>query len=198
MKLLLIFSCQGADLWSLPPEAWPRMGDPAPEAAAMQDESEEQLGIEAFVLFSQFDDGLRIENSTGAGIDLEFGWHRGEKVVFGFSVGFAGWGTDNDQGAIDDRVTITQYRASFWVDFRFKEVVELGLAGTAGYYRYRRDGEHDTSPFIEFEGSIGFVPSEYFKAGLVVLATHTQSSFNRSHTHLFHNYAVGPFVEVRF
>ena len=77
-------------------------------------------------------------------------------------------------------------------------MLELGVAATLGVYRFRTDGDHDTSPFVEFEGSLGFRPIPQLKIGGLLLATHTQSSFSRSHTHLFHNYSAGLMAEFSF
>ncbi|HEX7898989.1 MAG TPA: hypothetical protein VF950_14595 [Planctomycetota bacterium] len=160
---------------------------------------EEVFGAEAYVLRTSFDEGLKIEDGFGAGADFNFRWRWNEKTRLGFHVGFAAWDSELDiSGVSEDDVNVAMYRVGVGAEFPFGKVVELGLASTLGIYRFHRDGESDASPFVEFEGSLGFRPSPMFKFGGLVMATHTQSSFNRSHTHLFHNYSAGVFVEFSF
>jgi hypothetical protein len=159
---------------------------------------EEVFAVEAFVLRTSFDDGLHLDEGLGAGAEFNFRWQYGGKTRMGFSVGVAGWDTETDiDGLPDQDVDIAQYRAGFGAEFPFSKI-EIGLGVNLGVYRFRADGEGDTSPFLEFEGSLGFRPIPELKIGGLVLATHTQSSFGRSHTHLFHNYSAGLGVEWSF
>jgi hypothetical protein len=191
MTLILALLVQAAADDGLP---LPRLSDleyRAPRATV-----EDFMGVEAFALWTRWDDGIHIDDHWGIGADLEFGWDYG---VFrqAISLGFAGWGSDTDD-LPDAGVDIRQYRLGYALSFRIREVLELGGGITTGVYRFRRRNENDTSPYVEFEGSIGFRPLPMVRLGVLGLATHTQSSFNRSHTHLFHNYSAGPFVEVSF
>jgi len=171
-----------------------RLADPAPARAAR----EEVFGVEAFVLTTSFDDGMHIDDAPGFGFDFNFRWQWNEKTRFGFSLGAAGWDPETDVSGLPDQdVDVVQYRAGVGAEFPFSKV-ELGVGATTGVYRFRTRGDHDTSPFLEFEGSLGFRPVPPFKVGGVVMATHTQSSFSRSHTHLFHNYSAGLMVEFSF
>ncbi len=178
-------------------------GDDGPELpsigeALVQDEAEPEqiIGAEAFAVNTQFDSGLEIDDGGGLGMDLNFRW-RPRKVRFGFSLGYAGWNTENDRDRPPASVRVRQYRAGFGVEFPFR-FVEFGLAFTTGIYRFRSDLDDDSSPFVEFEGTVGFVPHPMLKAGLIGLATHTESSFNHKNTHLYHNYSLGLFAELRF
>lgn len=177
-----------------------RLADPAPqeEKGAVADK-EEIFGVELFVVSTQFDDGARVDDAVGAGADFNFRWKYRGKTRFGFSIGAAVWDSETDfSGLPDQDVDIAQYRLGVGLEFPFSRV-ELGIGATAGVYRFRGEGdESDTSPFLEFEGSLGFRPIPSLKIGGLLLATHTQSSFNRSHTHLFHNYAAGLSVEFSF
>jgi hypothetical protein len=194
MHVALLLLCQAAALDGGP--ELPRIADL--EWQEKKEPVEHLIGVEAFAFHTSFDTGLRIEDHAGVGVDVEFAFDFGTPRVFGFSLGAAGLNTENDDGLLpDDRVTVRQYRAGFWADFSFR-FVEFGGAATVGVYRFAREGENDTSPFIELEGNVGVRPMEQFKAGLLFMATHTQSSFNRTHTHLFHNYSWGLFVEFRF
>lgn len=171
----------------------------AQEAGAVKSGREEIFAVEAFFLRTAFDDGLRIDEGMGGGADINFRWQWNEKTRLGFHVGFAAWDTEtNARGFSEVDVDVAQYRAGVGAEFPFGRVVELGLAVTGGVYRFHRNNENDASPFLEFEGSLGFRPTPSLKIGGLVMATHTQSSFNRSHTHLFHNYSAGLMVEFGF
>jgi hypothetical protein len=159
---------------------------------------EEIFGVEVYVLRTAWDDGIDIEDGVGAGADFNFRWRWNEKTRLGFHVGFAAWDSELDVGGSDEDVNVAQYRAGVGMEFPFGKVVELGIASSIGIYRFHRDGESDASPFVEFEGSLGFRVLPNLKIGGLVMATHTQSSFNRSHTHLFHNYSAGLMVEFSF
>jgi len=154
------------------------------------------VGVEAFALWTRWDDGIHIEDGWGFGIDLEFGWDYG-RFRQDVSLGIAAWNTETND-LPDAGVDVLQYRLGYSIGFEVREFLELGAGITTGVYRYRQRNENDTSPFIEFEGQIGVRPAPMVKVGLLLVATHTQSSFNRSHTHLFHHYSVGPFVEINF
>jgi hypothetical protein len=172
----------------------PSIGD---FAVQEPEEPAQIIGAKAFAVSTQWDSGLRIEDSGGLGLDLNFRW-KPRKVRFGFSLGYAGWNTENDEDRLPaESVRVRQYRAGFGVEFPFR-FVEFGLASTVGVYRFRSDLDDDTSPFFELEGSVGFVPLPSVKAGFLGLASHTESSFNHENTHLYHNYSVGVFAEVRF
>ena len=159
---------------------------------------EEVFGVEAYVLRTAWDEGIKMEDGFGAGADLNFRWQWNEKTRLGFHVGFAAWDSELDVAGLDDDVNVAMYRAGVGMEFPFGKVVELGIASSVGIYRFHRDGESDASPFVEFEGSLGFRVLPKFTVGGVVMATHTQSSFNRSHTHLFHNYSAGLMAEFSF
>lgn len=160
---------------------------------------EEIFAVEAFVLTTSWDEGIHLDDSPGLGVDFNFRWRWNGKTRMGFSVGAVVWDPETDVQSLPDQdVDAVQYRAGFGAEFPFGRFVELGLGLGAGVYRFRTDGEHDTSPYLEFEGSLGFRPVPMLKVGGVVMATHTQSSFSRSHTHLFHNYSAGLMVEFSF
>ena len=191
MSLLLAIGLLAGD----GPVDLPRIGDLAVQEPP--DESPNQLiGVEVFAVSTDFDGGLEIENEWGLGLDLNFRWKPG-KVAFGFSLGYAGWNTENDDNLPSASVDVRQYRVGFGVEFPFR-FVEFGLGSTIGIYRFRSDLDDDSSPYIELEGSVGFVPHPMFRAGIQGLATHTESSFNHENTHLYHNYSLGLFAEVRF
>lgn len=169
------------------------------EAGAARPGREEIFGVEAFVMATSFDEGLHIDDAPGIGLDFNFRWRWNEKTRFGFSVGAAAWDPETDiDGLPDQDVDVAQYRAGVGFEFPFGRVVEFGLGATTGIYRFRTNGDHDTSPFVELEGSLGFRPIPDLKIGGFILGTHTQSSFSRSHTHLFHNYSAGLAVEFSF
>jgi hypothetical protein len=160
---------------------------------------EEIFGVEAFVLTTSWDEGIHVDDAPGFGVDFNFRWRWNEKTRFGFSVGAAFWDPETDVDALPDQdVDVVQYRAGVGAEFPFGKAVEVGVGVTTGVYRFRTRGDHDTSPFVEFEGSLGFRPIPALKIGGLVMATHTQSSFSRSHTHLFHNYSAGLMVELSF
>lgn len=169
------------------------------EAGAARKGREEIFAVQPFYIHTDFDSGLKVEEGDGYGVDLLFRWRWNEKTRFGFTLGAAAVDTENDEDELlnDDDVDVRQYRAGVGAEFPFS-VVELGLSVLGGAYRFRRDGENDTSPFVEFGASLGFRPHPMFKVGGFLSATHTQSSFNRSHTHLFHNYNAGLMVELSF
>ena len=171
----------------------------AQEAGAVPRGREEGFGVQAFYVHSDFDDGLKIEAGDGLGVDLLFRWRWNGKTRFGFTIGAAAIDTENDTDElpIDDDVDVRQFRAGVGAEFPFS-VVELGLSALTGAYRFRRDDENDTSPFLELGASLGFRPHPMLKVGGFLSAAHTQSSFNRSHTHLFHNYNAGLMVELTF
>ncbi len=178
-----------------PGDDFPSITDLA--AQGREEPKEMPLGIEVFALWTQFDTGLKIEDHAGAGIDLELGWDYGPTNL-NLCLGFAGWNTENDEDTlITAGVRVRQYRVGMNTSFTFR-FIELGVGATTGVYRFSRENENDTSPFLEFEGSIGVRPMPELKLGILGMATHTQSSFNRSHTHLFHNYSAGGFVEFQF
>jgi hypothetical protein len=180
-----------------PPDDLPSIADLEWQARPEERREEMPLGIEVFALRTQFDDGLKIENHAGAGFDLELGWDYG-KTRLNLCLGFAAWRTENDDSVIaKDNVRVLQYRLGAITSFTFR-FIELGVGATAGVYRFSRDNENDTSPFLEFEGSIGARLMPELKIGILGLATHTESSFNRTHTHLFHNYSAGGFIELTF
>jgi hypothetical protein len=161
------------------------------------EEPKQIIGVEAFVLSTEFDGGLEIENAGGLGLDLNFRWKPG-KVRFGFSLGYAGWNTENDEDTRPSAsVQVRQYRVGFGLEFPFR-FVEFGIGSNVGIYRFRSDLDDDSSPYVELEGSVGFVPHPMIRFGLLGLATHTESSFNHQNTHLYHNYSLGLFAEVRF
>ncbi len=168
-------------------------------ALAVQDPGREEIfGIEAFVLTTSFDDGIHLDDAPGVGVDFNFRWRWEGKTRFGFSLGAAAWDPETDlRGLPDQDVDVAQYRLGVGAEFPFSRV-EIGVGATAGVYRFRTDGDQDTSPFAEIEGSLGFRPIPALKIGGVLMATHTQSSFSRSHTHLFHNYSAGLMVEFAF
>ena len=191
MALLLALALLDVDL--------PRtLSEPLQEEKAAVKSKEEIFAVEVFVLRTSFDDGLPLDEGLGAGADLNFRWQYNGKTRMGFSVGVAGWDTETDiDGVPDQDVDIAQYRVGFGAEFPFSRI-EIGLGVNLGVYRFRTDGDGDTSPFLEFEGSVGFRPIPELKIGGLLLATHTQSSFGRSHTHLFHNYSAGLGVEWSF
>ena len=170
----------------------------AQEAGAVRSR-EEIFGVQAFYVHTAFDDGLKIEPGDGLGVDLLFRWQWSEKTRFGFTLGAAFIDTevDTDELPVDDDVDVRQFRAGVGMEFPFS-VVEFGLQALTGAYRFRRDDENDTSPFVELGASLGFRPHPMVKIGGFVSATHTQSSFNRDHTHLFHNYNAGLMAELTF
>jgi len=160
-------------------------------------EEKDIVGIEVFALRTHFDDGLKIEDAWGVGADLKLGL--GGPTRTWLRLGYAGWNTENDEDRLpSEGVWVRQYRAGVGFDVPVREVFDLGFWIDGGVYRFRRDGEEDTSPYVEFLGTVGFRPVPNVRIGLLVMSTHTQSSFNREHTHLFHNYSAGPSVEVRF
>lgn len=171
----------------------------AQEAGAVRQGREEIFGIQAFYVHTDFDEGLKIEDGNGVGLDLLFRWQWNEKARFGFTVGTAFIDTETDTGElpVDDDVDVRQFRAGVGAEFPFS-VVEVGLSALTGAYRFRRDRENDTSPFVEVGASLGFRPHPMIKIGGFLSATHTQSSFNRDHTHLFHNYNAGLMAELTF
>ncbi len=159
---------------------------------------EEIFAVEAFVLSTAWDEGLHLDDAVGLGADFNFRWRWNGKTRLGFSVGAAMWDPETDlDGLPDQDVDVAQYRAGVGAEFPFSRV-EIGLGVTTGVYRFRTSGEHDTSPFLEFEGSLGFRPLPMLKIGGLLMASHTQSSFSRTHTHLFHNYSAGLVVEFAF
>lgn len=170
----------------------------AQEAGARRSR-DEIFGLQAFYVHTEFDEGLKIEDGNGVGVDLLFRWQWNEKARFGFTIGGAAIDAEIDTSElpIDDDVDVRQFRAGVGAEFPFS-VVEIGLSVLTGAYRFRRDGENDTSPFVDFAASLGFRPHPMFKIGGFLSATHTQSSFNRDHTHLFHNYNAGLMVELTF
>lgn len=158
----------------------------------------EALALEAFVVKTQFDDGLMIQEAAGLGFDVKLGWLYHGRTALNINVGYAGWNTENnDDVAIPSDVTVRQYRLGLSGDFPFR-IAELGVGITGGVYRFNSDLDDDTSPYLEFEGSIGVRIIPELKVGFIGMITHTQSSFNRSHTHLFTNYSGGLAVEFRF
>jgi len=171
----------------------------AQEAGAVRKSREEVFGIQAFYVHTDFDEGLKVEDGNGVGVDLLFRWQWNEKTKFGFTIGGAFIDTENDTGElpVDEEVDVRQFRAGVGAEFPFS-VAEVGLSVLTGAYRFRRDGENDTSPFLEFGASLGFRPHPMIKIGGFLSATHTQSSFNRDHTHLFHNYNAGLMAELTF
>lgn len=171
----------------------------AQEAGAVREGREEVFAIQAFYVHTDFDDGLKIEPGDGLGADLHFRWRWDGRTKFGFTIGAAFIDTENDTDElpVDDDVDVRQFRAGVGAEFPFS-VVEVGLSALTGAYRFRREGENDTSPFVELGASLGFRPHPMVKIGGFLSATHTQSSFNRDHTHLFHNYSAGLMAEVSF
>ena len=99
--------------------------------------------------------------------------------------------------APDQDADIVQYRAGVGFEFPFSKA-ELGIGSNIGVYRFATSGDSDSSPYVEFEGSLGFRPIPPLKIGGLLMATYTQSSFTRSHTHLFGNYSGGLGVEWSF
>lgn len=175
------------------------LGEPLQEEKGAAPKGTAQVfAVEAFVLTTSFDEGIRLDDGVGGGVDFNFRWQYNGKTRMGFSVGVAGWDTETDIDFVPDQdVDIVQYRFGFGAEFPFSKV-EIGLGVTAGVYRYRADDDADTSPYLEFEASLGFRPVPMLKIGGMLLASHTQSSFARSHTHLFHHYSAGLGVEVGF
>jgi hypothetical protein len=188
--LAFAFLAVGGDL--------PRTLGELPQEQGAVKSREEIFSIEAFVLTTAFDDGMHLDDAIGVGGDFNFRWQWNGKSRLGFSIGFAAWDVETDvDGLPDQDVDVSQYRIGFGAEFPFSRV-EVGLGLNAGVYRFRTDGDNDTSPFLEFEGSLGFRPIPPLKIGGLLMATHTQSSFSRSHTHLFHNYSAGLGVELSF
>ncbi len=162
-----------------------------------QEAAGEYIGVEAFALWTRFDDGLRIQEAWGVGADFRLGLV-GEHLI-DLRLGYAGWNTENDEDELPaEGVWVRQYRAGLGLEIPLRKFVEVGFWINGGVYRFRRDGEDDTSPYLEFMGTFGFRPVPNVKIGIVAMSTHTESSFNREHTHLFHNYSAGPGVEIRF
>lgn len=166
-------------------------------AGTGEDPGEEIAGIEVFAIFTDFDDGLKIEEAWGLGADLKLGL--GGPARTWLRLGYAGWNTENDEDELpSEGVWVRQYRAGLGFEVTLRERIDVGFSIDAGVYRFRRDGEDDTSPYLEFLGSLGFRPIPNVKVGLLAMSAHTQSGFNRQHTHLFHNYSAGPSLEIRF
>ncbi len=190
--------CALAVAWSADdPFDLPSIGDLSVQEHA---EGPHLIGVEAFALLTTFDSGFKMEDTAGGlGADLNFRWKPRGKVSFGFSLGFLGYNTENDEDRLPAAsVRIRQYRAGFGVEFPAR-FMEFGLASTVGITRYRSDFDDDSSPYCELEGNLGFVPAGGFvKVGLLGVTSYTQSSFNHTRTHLYHNYSAGVFVEIRF
>lgn len=188
MALCLLAS--GGDPWDLA-GAFGLAGPDEPK------ELEDIVGLEIFALRTGFDDGLKIEDAWGLGADLKLGL--GGPTRTWLRLGYAGWNTENDEDELPAAgVWVRQYRIGVGFEIPFREVIDLGFWFDGGVYRFRRDHEEDTSPYVEFLGTIGFRPVPNVRIGLMAMSTHTQSSFNHRHTHLYHNYSAGPAVEVRF
>ncbi len=155
------------------------------------------VGFQAFGLWTRFDTGLRIEDAEGLGADFRLSLVGTDLVDFRF--GFAGWNTGNDEDVLEPAgVRVRQYRAGLGFEVPLRRPLEVGFWVLGGVCRFRRDGENDTSPYLEFMGSVGLRPVPAVWIGIVGMATHTQSSFNHEHTHLYHNYSAGPAVEIRY
>lgn len=198
MAILLALMLQVAIPWSdpvLPPLLDQERADEGEQPIPGLD----FINLKVFGVDTNFDSGLRIDDARGYGADIEIGNIRKGKTVTGLSVGYAGWNTENDTSRIwpPDDVQVRQYRVGAWIELT-SPWLELGLALNVGAYRFRRTGENDTSPYAEFEGTLGVRPIPELKFGVIGMATHTQSSFNHKRTHFYHNYSVGFFVEYRF
>lgn len=194
--LILAMLLQSAD----PAAIWDGL---PPDLGSLQEEPKrrkvEALGFEVFVIGTQFDDGLRIEEEVGSGGDLKLGWAwEDSRTTISLSLGYAGWNTENDEDkALPTDVVIRQYRLGFTAEVPFR-FASLGVGVTGGVFRFRGDFEDDTSPYIEFEGSFGIRPVPEFRIALLGLSNHAQSSYNRESTHLFHNYSWGISAEITF
>jgi hypothetical protein len=186
----------GGDLLEPPPLYG---GFPASQEKKEEDpgDPEDIFAIEAFALRTDFDEGLRIEPAWGMGADLKLGFGGPSRAWL--RLGYAGWNTENDVDEIyASGVWVRQYRLGVGFEVPFRKLFDVGFWIDGGVYRFRRDEDEDTSPYVEFLGTIGVRPHPNVRIGLLLLSSHTQSSFNHDSTHLYHNYSAGPSVEVRF
>lgn len=196
---------------ALPDPAWPGEEQQVPPKLERQEQpggpavKEEFIGVDAFAVYTRFDEGLKIEPRTGIGMDV---WVMSEvsDIKGGIRLGYAGWNTENEsgEGVPDEGVWVRQYRFGVGAHFRLHEYLDMSAWTINGIYRFRRDPDggsekaNDSSPYTEIMTSIGYKPLPNLRATVFGMSTHTQSSFNHKNTHFHHNYSIGVSVEVRF
>ncbi len=176
---------------------FPRLSDPEP-AQEVHKGVFPWFGVGARMVWTSFDEKLRIGDAPGFGLDATLTLDYGSKAFLGFRAGYLGWNTETDDDVPGkDSVQVRQYRFGVFGEFSVR-FLEIGIGANVGAYRFRREKDNDTAAYFEFEGRFGVRPHPQFWAGVVGMQTMTGTDFNRSSHHFVINYSIGPAVEFRF
>lgn len=156
------------------------------------------IGIEPVALWTAFDHDLDVKNVWGYGADATVTLDYGTRAFLGFRAGYIGWNTRVEIAPnVEKSCWIRQYRIGVYGQFPFR-FMEFGIGANVGGFRFRRDGDGDTTGFFEFQGMLGGRPSEFVWVGIVAMQTFTSSDFNHKNEHFILNYSIGPAFELRF
>jgi hypothetical protein len=196
MTAIAIVICQVLGSTGTHEEELPKIGDLVQE---QRGEVFPWFGVEPMAVWTSFDSGLHVKDSWGYGVDATVTLDYGNRAFLGFRAGVLGWNTRTEASiAIPaEGVTVRQYRIGVFGEFPIR-FLELGIGANVGGYRFRREGQNDSTGFFEFQGMLGGRPLPNVWVGILGMQTFTSSNFNHSGDHFYVNYSVGPGVEVRF
>ncbi|HXX94428.1 MAG TPA: hypothetical protein VEN81_12400 [Planctomycetota bacterium] len=197
MGILAILMCQALDLASPRPEELPRMSLVEWEPQGRHP-VEETFAVDAYALYTKWDEGLRMHDGWGFGGDLKIDLDWGSSFALAIKLGYLAWETDNIVSeTFDAKSKIRQYRIGVGGDFD-TEKIDFGIYVVTGLYHFHSVITDHTDPFFELQGSMMLKIVPHLKAGLTAMVDFVGTRYNRAARHLFTNASIGPTVEVSF
>jgi hypothetical protein len=173
-------------------------GDAPPQAAVeRRDYLAEGWAIEPRVLWTAFDNDLRIENDFGVGMDIgRFSWNHGGPVYL--RTGVYAWETENeDDEAKKADVHVRQYLLGMGGSFE-QGLLDLGFRLDTGAFTYSGGGTRDVGFMTQVGLGIGLIPNKHLKFEILPLLSFSHSDFNRGHQHSALHFSASAGLSLRF
>ena len=158
-------------------------GQEPPKAAVERpDHLAEGWVIEPRVLWTAFDNDLRIEDDLGFGLEIgHFGWNHGGPITF--RAGVYAWETENEDDEVKKAdVRVREYLIGMGGAIE-QGLIDLSFRLDTGAFTYSGGGTRDAGFMTQFGLGIGLIPDKHVKCELLPLVAFSHSDFNRGSQH---------------
>lgn len=173
-------------------------GQEPPQAAVVRrDYLAEGWAVEPRVLWTAFDNDLRIEDDLGVGLEVGlFSWNHGGPITF--RAGVYAWETENeDDEAKEADVRVRQYLIGMGGAME-QGLLDLSFRLDTGAFTYSGGGTRDTGFMTQFGLGFGLIPNKHLKCEILPLLSFSHSDFNRGSQHAAIHVSASFGISLRF
>lgn len=168
-----------------------------PQPSIRRDYLAEGWAVEPRVLWTAFDNDLRIEDDLGVGLDVgPFSWNHGGPIFF--RAGVYAWETENeDDEAKKADVRVRQFLIGLGGAME-QGLLDLSFRLDTGAFTYSGGGTRDAAFMTQLGVGIGLIPHKHLKCEFVPLLSFSHSDFNRGSEHAAIHFSASFGISLRF